>query len=133
MSKKYQFGEVEKTLRKNTFYLEERAKEASGLTDANEKKVTGYKLKLEQLSKQYESEKDKKKKAETLKKIEGVAEEIQQLVNNLWFTDFDKCLKVMDVLLVEGSKDLTIENFGKFDAQEVWSDFFTHPLMRGKD
>lgn len=128
----YTFGDVTKTLKRNTFYLEKRVKEEAGLTDSDEKRIEGYKIRLEQLSKQYDNEKDKKKKSDILKKIEEVAEQIKREADNIWYNDPERCKKVLDVLLIEGSKDLTEENFSSFDAQEVFADFFTHPRLRGK-
>jgi len=36
-------------------------------------------------------------------------------------------LKVVEILFVEGSAGLTKSNFGRFDAEQAWKDFFTAP------
>jgi hypothetical protein len=122
--KQYKFGEVTKTLKQNTYYLEEKAKEAAGLTDEREQELTG-------INKQYQALSSKMEKGTPEEKI-AVEIEMERLHNRLvelnkkmaWYLDFNRASAVLDVLLVGGSEGITAENVGRNQAKEVWADFF---------
>lgn len=132
--KKYTFGNVEKTLKRNTFELEENVKDAIGANEKNQVKLENLNKEFERISKEYAAKPNKKRKVEIEKRILEINNEVVSLTNDIkWSNTFDGCIKVMDILLVEGSAGLTKQNFGRFDAEGVWNDFFTSPQARSDD
>lgn len=132
--KQYIFGEVTKTLKKNTFELEEMVKDVIGANEKNEKRIVEINKEFQKLSKEFSSNPNKKRKAQIEQRIVEINGEVVQLTQGLqWSESFDMCLSVMDVLLVEGNSGLTKSNFGRFDARQVWNDFFSPPQERQED
>ena len=122
--KEYTFGDVKKTLKDNTYYLEEKAKEAAGLTEEMELAVMGLKTQYQNLI-----TKMKSAKPEEMEALEAKAYEIDDKTLELskkmaWYSDFAKVKAVFDVLFVEGSDGITQENIGKRQVKEIWADFF---------
>lgn len=122
--KQYTFGEVTKTLKANTYYLEEKAKEAAGLTDEMEQLALGLQKQFRTLS-----AKLKDAKPEEVDALADKMEEVEMRVNELsakmaWYIDFSKSRSVLDLLLVEGADGITEENIGRRQVLEVWADFF---------
>lgn len=130
----YTFGGKKFTLKKNTFYLEERIKELLGLNDALESQLKALKVKFDFLSKQLDKETDADKADEILNKILDVNAEVVKVGDSMsWEKSFDKCKMVVETLTDGDASVLTPENFGKFDALEVWTDFFTSPTKSRKN
>lgn len=122
--KQYTFGEVTKTLKANTYYLEEKVKEAAGLTDEMEQRVFGLQTQYRKLTEKLKSAQgaELEKIASDLEKLE---DEVQALNKKmLWYLDFDRTLAVLNVLFLEGADGITKENIGRNQAKEVWADFF---------
>jgi hypothetical protein len=132
--KTYTFGTITKTLKKNTFENEELVKDSIGANEKNEQRILAINKEFQRLSKEYGSKPNKKRKAQIEQRIAEINAEVIELTQGLeWSKSFEMCLKVMDVLFVEGSVGLTKSNFGRFDAQEVWSDFFSPPKPIDED
>lgn len=132
--KTYTFGDVTKTLKKNTFAIEKEVMAVVGATDETEARLLAIQAEYAKLSKEL-SAKPTKKRAEAINaRLAVINDEVVKLSKKLsWYDNFDMCMKVADVLLVEGSAKLTPETFGRFDAQEMWEDFFTAPRKRSED
>lgn len=130
----YTFGGKVFKLKKNTFFLEEKIKELLGLSDNLEIQLKALKIKFDFLSKQLDKETDTDKADLILEKILGVNSDVVEIGEKMsWDKHFDKCKIVIETLTDGDSSVLTPENFGKFDAIEVFSDFFTSPTKSRKN
>lgn len=130
--KTYTFGDVTKTLKKNTFALEETVKDAVGASQQNEQKLISINKEFKQLSEELtrkgNGKPTTKRKRQIVDRMDELNAEVIALQERIrWSMKLETCLEVMDILLVEGSAGLNKENFGRFDAEKVWSDFFTAP------
>ncbi len=122
----YSFDGLEKNLQKKTFAREEKAREVAGLTMEMGRELSGLNTKFTAYYEVYQKETDEAKKQEWLDKIMKVNDESLAMKEKMeWKNDFDKCIAVMNVLLVEGADGLTKDNFCGDDAEVVWQDFFT--------
>lgn len=130
----YDFNGIKKTLKKNTFELEEQVKDVIGATDKNEKEIVLIQKEFASLEKGFNPKMSVAEKRKIAQRLVELNEKVLQLTKNIkWSDNFQMCLNVMDVLLVEGSVGLTKKNFGRFDAQGVWNDFFSAPQANGND
>lgn len=126
----YLFGDIQKTLKKNTFELEEIVKDAVGASEKNEQRVLAIQKEYIALTKELSEKPNKKRREQITDKLTKINDEVTKLTELIhWSHKFDTCLSVMDILLVEGSAGLTKQNFGRFDAEQVWRDFFTAPTQ----
>lgn len=130
--KTYTFGDVSKTLKRNTFAIEKQVLAVVGATDATEARLIAIQKEFEALSKEMQQKKLSPKRSEAINaRILAINNETLELNRKLrWSASFESCMAVAEVLLVEGSKGLTEENFGRFDAEGIWEDFFTAPSKR---
>jgi hypothetical protein len=129
--KSYDFNGLKKTLKKNTFELEEQVKDVVGANEKNEQKILLFQKEFESISKEYSNrlpKPNKKRKEQIEKRLIEINQEIVAISQNLrWSDKFETCISVVDVLFIEGSVGLTKSNFGRFDAEQAWKDFFTAP------
>lgn len=127
----YLFGDIPKTLKKNTFELEEIVKDAVGASEKNEQRIIAIQKEYSSLAKELSSKPTKKRREEINEKLEKIGVEVQSLTEKIkWSEKYESCIMVADLLLVEGASGLTKQNFGRFDAENVWLDFFTNPRQR---
>ena len=131
--KQYDFNGKKFALKKNTFLSEKKAKEAAGITDQHEtdflKAIQTQKIMLEQLPTISEE-----KRQDLLDRIDANGLELERLTKETeWNSDIENVKKVFSVILDGDVQILTEEDIGKFDAQEVWQDFFTKPSPNQND
>lgn len=130
----YEFGGVKKTLKRNTFELEEQAKEIQYVNAENGKKLLSIKNEFEKLQDELISNPSEERREYLDKKMFEMSVEVANL--NKMMEDvnsFESWMKVLDILFVEGSSELTKHNIGKFDAQQVLQDFFTLPQVSNRN
>jgi len=126
--KTYQFGTITKTLKRNTFEIEETVKDSIGLNDENDQKVIAIQKEFVSLQKEFGLKPAKKRKEQILSQLDELNKQVIGLQNQIkWSNTFENCIKVVGILFVEGADGLTKSNFGRFDAERAWQDFFTAP------
>lgn len=129
----YDFNGKKFTLKKATYFLEAKAKEAAGISDRNSLNVNKIKNQYDHLIVELANENDQTKKNLINKKIDSLLEEMIKISSDVWYEDFEKSKNVLCILLNGDVSSLTGDDFGKFDARTVWQDFFTDPSEKRKD
>lgn len=122
----YNFEGIEKNLARKTFAREEKAKEVAGITSELGAELSMLIAKFQAVYEAYEKEANldaREKLMSALLEINATKLKLEERMD--WSKNFDVAMKVLDVLLVEGSNGLTKDNISADNAKEVWEDFFT--------
>lgn len=128
----YSFGGKTFTLKKNTFYLEELAKDVlkgAGVNEGVQGELIELKVKYEALSKRLEFESENTDKI--IEDILSVTRRMNEIGAALeWYSNFETSKKIIELLTDGDYSVLTKETIGKHDAAGVWADFFTEPSKK---